>query len=61
MTPKQLKAIRLQAGLTQTQLAKLFALSSQTRISEFENGKEKPSKRILLLYKLLEEGKLTIK
>lgn len=58
MINNNLKQIRLEKKLTQAQLAKLLGLSSQTRISEYENGKRKPSKRILLLYQLLKENKL---
>lgn len=58
MTTKQLKDIRIQAGLTQAQLAKVLMLSSQTRIAEYENGARNPSKQILMLYDLIKRGKL---
>ena len=53
-----LKDIRLKAGLTQTQLAKLFGLSSQNYVSKLEAGEYNPSNQLLILYKLLQEGKL---
>lgn len=58
MTTDQLKQIRLDAGLTQAQLAQLLNLSSQTRISEYENGTRNPSKQTLMLYNLVASGKL---
>jgi len=58
MTPKQLKEIRLKAGLTQAQLAVLLSLSSQTRIAEYENGHRNPSKQTLMLYDLVAKRKL---
>lgn len=58
MTSKQIKKIRLDAGLTQAQLASLLELSSQTRISEYENGTRHPSKQTILLLKLVQSGKL---
>ncbi|HAV56623.1 MAG TPA: hypothetical protein DCX45_03675 [Acinetobacter junii] len=58
MTPQQLKDIRLQAGLTQAQLASLLELSSQNLVSKYENGERVPSKQTQLLYNLLREGKL---
>jgi len=57
-TAEEIKNIRKQAGLTQSQLAELFGLSAQTRIAEYETGKRKPSKRIEILYRLLKDGKL---
>jgi transcriptional regulator with XRE-family HTH domain len=56
-----LKDIRLQAGLTQAQLAELFGLSSQNYVSKLEAGEYNPSNQLLILYKLLQEGKLTNK
>lgn len=58
MTNKQLKQIRLDAGLTQAQLAEVLRLSSQTRIAEYENGTRNPSKQTLMLYDLVARGKL---
>lgn len=58
MTTKQLKQIRLDAGLTQAQLAEVLSLSSQTRIAEYENGARNPSKQTLMLYDLVARGKL---
>lgn len=58
MTTKQLQKIRLDAGLTQAQLAEVLSLSSQTRISEYENGTRNPSKQTLMLYDLVARGKL---
>jgi transcriptional regulator with XRE-family HTH domain len=58
MTNKQLKQIRLDAGLTQSQLAEVLMLSNQTRISEYETGTRNPSKQILMLYDLIARGKL---
>jgi len=58
MNPTQLKDIRLQAGLTQAQLADLFGLSSQNYVSKLEAGEYNPSNQTLILYKLLQEGKL---
>lgn len=60
MTTKQIKQIRLDAGLTQAQLAKVLNLSSQTRISEYENGTRNPSKQTLMLYELVAKGKLKL-
>jgi len=58
MTTKQLKQIRLDAGLTQAQLADLFGLSSQNYVSKLEAGEYNPSNQLLILYKLLQQGKL---
>lgn len=58
MNSKQLKQIRLDAGLTQAQLAEVLMLSSQTRIAEYENGSRNPSKQTLMLYDLVKKGKL---
>lgn len=58
MTIKELKQIRLDAGLTQAQLAEVLMLSSQTRIAEYENGARNPSKQTLMLYDLVARGKL---
>lgn len=58
MTSNQLKDIRLQAGLTQAQLASLLELSSQNLVSKYESGERVPSKQTQLLYKLVQEGKL---
>ena len=60
MTPRELKQIRLDAGLTQAQLAELFWLSSQNYISKLESGKYNPSNQLLILYKLLRERKLKL-
>lgn len=56
----KLRQIRLQAGLTQAQLAELLRLSSQTRISEYEHGRRNPSKQTLMLYDLVSKGKLKL-
>jgi transcriptional regulator with XRE-family HTH domain len=53
-----LKQIRLDAGLTQAQLAEVLQLSNQTRISEYETGARNPSKQTLMLYDLIAKGKL---
>ena len=55
---QNLRDIRLQAGLTQAQLAELFGLSSQNYVSKLEAGEYNPSNQLLILYKLLQEGKL---
>ena len=58
MNPEILKRIRLEAGLTQAQLADLLCLSSQNLVSKYESGDRTPSRQTQLLYKLLSEGKL---
>jgi len=58
MTKENFKSIRLEAGLTQVQLASLLELSSQNLVSKYESGERVPSKQTQLLYKLLREGKL---
>ena len=60
MTPQNLKDIRLQAGLTQAQLADLFGLSSQNYISKLEAGEYNPSNQLLILYQLLKDKKIKI-
>jgi len=55
---KIFKEIRIKAGLTQAQLANFFGLSSQTRISEYENGTRNPSAGIKKLYQLIKEKKI---
>lgn len=60
MTSSRLKKIRLQAGLTQAQLAKFFGLSAYNRISEYENGVRNPSSGIVKLYKLISEKKIKV-
>lgn len=61
MTPKQLKEIRLKAGLTQAQLAKFLGLSGQERISEYENGTRNPSYSVVILYQLISDKKIKVK
>ena len=58
MNKEDLKNIRIQAGLTQAQLASLLELSSQNLVSKYESGDRTPSRQTQLLYKLLSEGKL---
>ena len=58
MTKEDYKKIRLEAGLTQAQLASLLNLSSQNLVSKYESGYRTPSRQTQLLYKLLSEGKL---
>ena len=58
MDKSKLKQIRIDAGLTQAQLAEVLMLSNQTRISEYENGTRNPSKQTLMLYDLVARGKL---
>lgn len=58
MDKQQFKQIRLEAGLTQAQLAKLFRLSSQNYVSKIEAGKFTPDNQTQLLYELLRDGKL---
>lgn len=58
MNKKQLKQIRLDAGLTQAQLAKLFRLSSQNYVSKIESGEYTPDNQTQLLYELLRDKKL---
>ena len=58
MTTKEIKKIRLDADLTQAQLAEVLQLSSQTRISEYEHGVRNPSKQTIMLLNLVAQGKL---
>lgn len=58
MTKEEIKSIRTNANLTQNQLAEKLQLSSQTRISEYENGTRKPSKQTTYLLNLIKEGRL---
>lgn len=63
MTPEKLKQIRLSAGLTQSQLAKVFGISSDRYIRELEAGFSKgkpltPSRPLQMLYEMLDAGEL---
>lgn len=58
MTTKNLKQIRLDAGLTQAQLSDFFGLSGKSRIAEYESGVRNPSPGILKLYELIENKKI---
>jgi transcriptional regulator with XRE-family HTH domain len=53
LNPRDLKNLREKYNLSQKELARLFGLSGQARISEYERGIRKPSKQIILLYQLL--------
>lgn len=59
MTGAELKALRKQLGLTQTQLADKIGARGKMTISEWENS-ERPtiSKPYLILLDLLKEGKI---
>ena len=58
MTKQDYKSIRLKAGLTQAQLAKLFRFSSQNYVSKIENGIYIPDNQTQILYELLRDKKL---
>ena len=63
MTPEKLKQIRISAGLTQSQLAKVFGISSDRYIRELEAGFSKgkplaPSRPLQMLYEMLDAGEL---
>ena len=58
VTPKNLKDIRLQVGLTQAQLSDFFGLSGKSRIAEYESGVRNPSSGILKLYELIKNKKI---
>lgn len=58
MTKEEIKNIRTNAHLTQSQLAEKLQLSSQTRIAEYENGTRRPSKQTCYLLNLIKEGKM---
>jgi transcriptional regulator with XRE-family HTH domain len=53
-----IKKIRIELGMTQKELAERLGLSGQSRISEYENGKRKPSKRIEILIKMIYEQEI---
>jgi transcriptional regulator with XRE-family HTH domain len=55
---RKIKALRLQAGLTQAELASLTSKSLET-ISNFERGKTTPS--VLTLHSLAEELSVSVK
>lgn len=58
MTPKNLKQIRIDAKLTQSQLSDFFGLSGKSRIAEYESGVRNPSSGILKLYELINNKKI---
>lgn len=58
MTPKNLKQIRIDAKLTQSQLSDFFGLSGKSRIAEYESGVRNPSPGILKLYELIKNKKI---
>jgi len=55
INPQEIKNIRKQAGLTQAQLAEYLGLGSQSRISEYERGKRRPSKSVVKLLLMLKK------
>ena len=56
MTGKQIKALRLRRGWSQTQLAAVLGVNDKGRISKIETGKRKPTAVILAALRLLEQG-----
>lgn len=58
MTPTEIKKIRIDAGLTQIQLADFLGLSSQNYISKYESGERNPSNQTIKLLELLKNKKI---
>lgn len=51
MKPKDLKAIRIDAGITQKEFGKIlgFGAAGQVRVSELESGREPISKQVKII------------
>lgn len=60
MTPTAIREARKQLGLSQSDLARLLGLSSQTRIAEYEAGTRRPSRSAQLLLAAYAEGRLPL-
>jgi DNA-binding transcriptional regulator YiaG len=60
MTPATFKAIRKQAGLTQSGLAALLRISDSRAIRRWETGEREISGPVSLLMEMIADGRLTI-
>lgn len=56
MTPSEFKAIRLRAGLTQSQLADRLRITSKRAIRYWETGERPISGPVSLLMEQIEKG-----
>ena len=61
MTPEELKAARLELGLSGTEMASALGLGAATRVSEYENGAQAPSASVLILYDIYLNSPRTLK
>lgn len=57
--PITIKQLRMELGLTQSELAELLGLGNKSRIAEYENGKQKPSTSVKILLLLLDKKIIT--
>jgi transcriptional regulator with XRE-family HTH domain len=48
--------MRIELGLTQTEMARLLGYSSYMRVSELENGRSKVPLRVRLIVNALQQG-----
>ncbi len=55
ITKEEIKRIRIQAGMTQKQLAEYLGLGFPVRISEYESGRRNPSQSVIKLLKMLKK------
>lgn len=58
MTPKELKRIRVRAGLSQSALARKFGLANSRTVRRYEAGEFVPPGPVIRLYEMLRAGEL---
>ena len=58
MTPSEMRAVRTEAGLTQTDLARFFRLADSRTVRRYETGRVAPSGPVTLLYEKLRDGEM---
>jgi transcriptional regulator with XRE-family HTH domain len=56
MSGDAVKAMRIELGLTQTEMARLLGYASYMRVSELENGRSKVPLRVRLIVNALQQG-----
>ena len=59
MQPEEIKALRIQLGLTQKQIADLLQIGAKSW-SRWETGKERPSRSMNILIRSLRDGKIDL-
>jgi len=51
-----IKEFRKRHNLSQTELAEILGLGAYSRVSEYENGKQRPGKTVIILLKLIDKN-----